>query len=262
MIKTAFLAWQDPTSRTWWPIGRLSHEDGVFRFVYTRGAQKSKDFSPLGMFPSLDQSYESDSLFPIFANRLLPATRPEYRDFVTWLNIPHSEHDPVAILSRTGGLRATDSLEMFPCPEPLPSGEYVVHFFVRGIRHLPQPIVSERVSKLAVGERLYLLADIQNQHDPLALAIRSSEPVLIIGYCPRYLTPDANALVHDGSESIVKVERVNVDAPYQLRLLCSLTTSWPDGFVPCSSELYQPLASLDNPVRVQAADEATGPASH
>jgi hypothetical protein len=38
------------------------------------------------------------------------------------------------------------------------------------------------------------------------------------------------------------VERVNCDAPLQLRLLCSLIADWPDNFQPCSDALYETLA--------------------
>jgi hypothetical protein len=44
----------------------------------------------------------------------------------------------------------------------------------------------------------------------------------------------------------VTVERVNRDAPLQLRLLCSLTAYWPDSFQPCSDALYEALAYSKN----------------
>lgn len=242
-MKTIFLAWQDPDKRSWWPVGRLRHEPGKYEFVYTRGAQQSEKFVPLAAFPDLHAVYESSELFPLFANRLLSKARPEYKEYIEWLNVPQSEADPIVLLARTGGERATDSLEIFPCPERLPSGEFHVHFFVRGIRHMSRPFVSDRVNALNKGERLYLMADFQNKHDPLALAVRTDEPPLIVGYCPRYLTADACRISQQCDDSpIVTVERVNPTAPYQLRLLCSLTGCWPEGFTPCSTDEYAPLA--------------------
>ena len=243
-MKTVFLAWQDPTTRSWWPVGRLTKKDGLFEFVYTNGAKKSPRFIPLATFGKLDTVYESETLFPLFSNRLLNENRPEYNEFVEWLNFPESEHDPIAILGRTGGLRATDSLEIFPCPEPLPNGQYHIHFFVRGISHLPHPLVDDQIRSLKPGDRLLLLADFQNPYDDFALALRPEEPALIVGYCPRYFARDAHEVLQGCDvQPIVRVERVNPTAPYQLRLLCSLTACWPAEFVPCSGELFQPLVA-------------------
>ena len=40
------------------------------------------------MMRDLHGVYESAVLFPLFANRLLSKTRPEYRDFLAWLDVP------------------------------------------------------------------------------------------------------------------------------------------------------------------------------
>lgn len=41
-------------------------------------------FDGLAGFPSLEQVHESESLFPRFANRLPPRSRPEYGESVRW----------------------------------------------------------------------------------------------------------------------------------------------------------------------------------
>ena len=48
-----FLAWQDPVSRAWFPIGRLSSDGTTYQFVYTQGvkvAQQQCAFQPLPSF--------------------------------------------------------------------------------------------------------------------------------------------------------------------------------------------------------------------
>ena len=35
-MKTLYLAWQDPEDRRWLPVGRLSFDGHVYRFVYTK----------------------------------------------------------------------------------------------------------------------------------------------------------------------------------------------------------------------------------
>jgi len=68
-----FLAWQDPVSRYWFTIGRLTFEDGKYQFVYTQGVKEAQEkcaFKALSSFPNLDEIYTSTHLFPVFANRL------------------------------------------------------------------------------------------------------------------------------------------------------------------------------------------------
>src|SRR3954463_2868057 len=103
-MRTVYVAWQDPKSRDWYPVGRLTH-NGKYRFVYTEGAAVSPDFLPFGRMTDLNVAYESDNLFPLFANRLLPKSRPEYSDYLRWLDVDEDDPlSPLAILSRSGGL--------------------------------------------------------------------------------------------------------------------------------------------------------------
>ncbi|WP_121971239.1 hypothetical protein [Leptolyngbya sp. BC1307] len=68
-----FLAWQNPISRRWFPIGRLTFDGHLYRFGYIQGvvtAQQEGDFESLWAFPELNTVYESYELFPLFSNRL------------------------------------------------------------------------------------------------------------------------------------------------------------------------------------------------
>src|SRR5712691_11405148 len=100
-MKALYLAWQDPASREWLPVGRLTYENKRYRFVYTSGAKKSKNFFPFGRMRDLESVYESTDLFPLFANRILSKSRPEYQQFLHWLNVTEDEADPLALLART-----------------------------------------------------------------------------------------------------------------------------------------------------------------
>ncbi|MEJ7618801.1 MAG: HIRAN domain-containing protein [Pyrinomonadaceae bacterium] len=249
-MKTLFLAWQDPTSRRWFTIGRLTFDEKVYRFVYTRGiqaAQIESNFQPLLAFPDLHVEYESEELFPLFSNRLLPRSRPDYAEFVQWLSVPEHENDPMALLARSGGQRVTDALEVFPCPEPDAHGEYHLHFFVHGLSHMP-PASLERAERLQPGEPLLLLHDFQNPRDPRALMMRTSESLpqdmYLMGYCPRYLLNDiAEEVTRKNKNQVeITVERVNSPpAPVQLRILCRMRMRRADEFKPFSGAEYQPL---------------------
>ena len=79
-MTTYFIAWQDPEGRAWFPIGRVTREDGRFHFVYTRGAEKANraaGFQSLGSFPDFHSAYVSDSLFPLLSNRLPSSSRED-----------------------------------------------------------------------------------------------------------------------------------------------------------------------------------------
>ena len=65
-------------------------------------------------------------------------SRPDYQDYIQWLNIPQHEDEPIAILARSGGRKATDTFELFPCPERNEDGFYHLHFFVHGLRYMPE----------------------------------------------------------------------------------------------------------------------------
>jgi hypothetical protein len=254
MRRLLFLAWQDPAGRTWYPIGRLVSDDGRYTFSYTAGARealKTGRFQTILPFPDLHSVYESNELFPLFQNRLLPKSRPEYKDVLEWLSVPESEDDPVLILARSGGQRATDTFEVFPCPEPTDHGSYENHFLLHGLRHMT-PEAAERALSLQPGESLLVMRDFQNSNDELALALRTAEQypgdVHIVGYCPRYLRSDILTLMAPGigeNSPRVTVVRVNPPpAPIQYRVLCRVEMRWGAGFEPFSGPEFQPIVGL------------------
>ena len=243
-MKALFVAWQEPETRRWLPVGRLTHENGKYKFVYTRGAKEAKSFTPFGRMVDLDAAYVSDVLFPLFANRVLPKSRPEYGDYMRWLGLREESPDELEILARSGGARATDTLEIIPCPEPTMDKNYEVYFFSHGVRHLKVDDQAH-IKNLRESERLYLMRDLQNEHDAMALLLRTADPISCVGYCPRYYSGDFSRLLTSvGAGNVhVTVEQINPDAPTQLRLLCKLVAPWPAEFSACALDQYQPLAS-------------------
>lgn len=243
-MKALFVAWQDPQSRRWAPVGRLSRDDGHYRFVYTHGAEELPNFTPFGRMDDLRAEYISDELFPLFANRILAKSRPEYDRYMGWLGLERATHDALEELARTGGLRATDSLELFPCPQPTRDHRYEVYFFCRGLRHLHAEN-PKRAAELKFGERLFVMQDLQNEYDDMALLLRTNDPITLVGYAPRYFSGEFTQLMGTaGSDKvIVTVERVNAQAPLQYRVLCKISAPWPANFQPCQENSFQPIFS-------------------
>jgi hypothetical protein len=255
MNNALFVAYRsgDPSQTDWSPVGKLEHADGLYRFTYTRGARTLRGFDPFPGMTDLSAVYESDTLFPLFANRLLARSRPEYEAYLTWSGFdPAHPPDPLAILGVTEGIRQTDQLEVFPCPAPDADGCYLTKFFVHGLRWM-HPAAVERAGRLKPGGRLALMPDIQNPHDPYAVALRTTDDRdrLLIGYAPRYLARDFTTLwTHCDPDFIqVTVERLNGSAPLQMRVLCRMNACWPKGFRPCNDETYQPIVAAGEAIR-------------
>ncbi|MGA2596998.1 MAG: HIRAN domain-containing protein [Bryobacteraceae bacterium] len=250
-MRTLFLAWQDPLGRRWFPVGSLEYFDGLYSFVYTKGAEQARveaGFQTLPSFPELHTVYVSEELFPLFSNRMLPRSRPEYREYLQWLGVTETNNDPMAILARSGGRRVTDNLEVFACPEKNEQGDYEIHFLVHGLSHMPGSS-ADRALQLEPGEPLLALRDFQNPKDPDAIALRTAErcerDMYLIGYCPRYLGADFLQLLKCDCLAKISVERVNPPpAPVQFRVVCKAVIRWPEGFVPFSSEEYEPLVAV------------------
>jgi hypothetical protein len=232
------------TNGQWAPVGRLDRIDGRFRFRYTRGAETLENFRPFVGMPDLHKAYESDDLLPLFANRLLSRSRPEYDAHLRWGGFdPKTPPDAITLLSVTEGRRATDVVEVFACPEADANGCYISTFYVHGLRWLPQS-AKDRVDRLHAGDVLHLMHDASNAHDTDAMMLltAAADPNTKIGFVPRYLAPDIRWLAsrQDNSPEVTVV-RVNTDAPVQHRLLCRARMSWPANFRPCAGEAFEPV---------------------
>jgi hypothetical protein len=259
-MNTLFVAMQDRESRRWAPVARLTRTNGQYRFVYTRGCRKVPRFEPFGRLTDLHAEYVSDTLFPLFANRVLAKVRPEYRRYMEWLGLNQEDHDAIDELGRTGGVRATDGLELIPCPEPTDDRRYEILFFARGLRHLP-PECQASIEQLQTGQPLFLVQDVQNDRDAMALMMRTGEPVRLVGYVPRYYANDLVRLLDstDAQAVEVYVDAVNRDAPMQYRLRCRLTAPWPVGFVPCAAPEFQALSAEGYSAPLQFGIESSDP---
>jgi hypothetical protein len=252
-IQTLFLAWQDHKSRAWFPVGRLTFNGQKYQFIYIQGAkqaQKLCGFKPLLSFPQLEEVYESDYLFPVFANRLMSSARPEYKDFLKRLNLVENTTDLMLMLARSEGKRETDSLQVFPYPELDEPGHYHLHFFAHGLRHLPNCSI-QRIDSLKAGEKLWLAHEFQNPYDSQAL-ILTTEDHHFLGYCPKFLVSYVFDILHRNPQAVeVKVEQVNLSpTPLQFRLLCRLDCSMAGDIEAFSQREYEPIKKMLDIVQV------------
>jgi hypothetical protein len=248
-LQALYVTWQDEGTKKYYPVGRLvaglGPDQPEFEFSYLQGAMKARQtgFQALLSFPKLDQVYRSDELFPLFQNRLMSKGRVEYPEYISNLAVDPAHADPMTVLIRSGGGRATDSLEMFEVPKVLAEGNpFQTHFLAHGIRYLHTSSI-DRIAALHPDDRLLLTHDFQNPADQGALALRTEDRV-IVGYMPRYLLGDAFTLLQSCNVVECYVARVNPpSSPLQQRLLCRLEACWPPEYRPFCTDEYKPLSN-------------------
>lgn len=244
-----FVSWRDPEVGSIYPVGCLVRRVGAagerYSFAYLKAAEGLERFEPLPGLPELHDRYDSDRLFPVFANRIMPRSRSDFDLLARRVDLS-GDADPFEVLARSGGRRATDRIEVFAGPERTATGESTLLFFVRGIRHLAGAV--EAVASLAPGDLLVLADDPTNAYNPRAMLLRASDGAHV-GWVPDYLVDHVHELHElrelNGEDPRVIVEHVNgTDVAAHLRLLCRLASPWPEGYVPFSGASFQALADL------------------
>ena len=239
-----FVAWRRPDGLIV-PVGRLTQygtaDQPSFQFVYLKVAERQDDFMALPGLPRLHQAYESSSLFPVFANRLMPRDRPDYPEFLEQLDLS-AEADPFEVLERSEGVRVTDRVEVFPAPHRTDDGLLSTLFFARGIRHLER--AAEAVAGVSAGDELTLEREPDNPVNEQAI-LMNTRTGQAVGWAPDYLLGLLYELRDlNGRWPTITAEHVNgLSTPAQMRLLCRLTSEWPTGYEPFSGPDFQPLAT-------------------
>ncbi|MFY9225274.1 MAG: DNA-binding protein [Blastocatellia bacterium] len=245
-MDTLFLAWQDPKKKKLFPIGRLISWDKYYQFNYTKGAliaKKESHFHELASFPSLEKVYVSEELFPVFSNRVLPRSRPEYKDYLKWMSVAQGQDDPMLLLARSGGKRVTDNLQVFSSPQLDQNGNYFIHFFAEDMDSLSKDSLKS-IESLNVGETL-LVNEVQSSGNKKVVLVKGNEmkEPEILGYLPSFLMENWVEIIKDG-DWYVSVQGINLPpAPLQFRLLCRMTFAQHINFQPFTNEIYQPISS-------------------
>ncbi|WP_299038518.1 hypothetical protein [uncultured Pseudokineococcus sp.] len=220
---------QDPTSM-YRPLGFLEAHadvDGVeYTFAYLRRAVAAPGFRPLVGMPQV-RRYVSRGLFPLFAERLMDPRRPDRADYLAALDLG-PDASPLLVLSRSGGHRAGDAVELSPVPSADADGRSSCVFLVHGIRHMPGSDAA--LDSLEEGDELALMPQPENRHNARALLVsaRDSAPV---GWVPDVLLD----YVHGLAQPVVRVVRVNgPDVGSRLRLLVRVDGGAVAGWAPFS----------------------------
>lgn len=200
---------QDPATRRYSRVGVLSHDGHSFRFRYHDEVARALPGLPLG------RVHESESLFPVFSERVMDPRRPERAETLEHLGLG-PDAGPLEVLAVSGGGRTGDTYELTPLPQP---GQVSLPFLVHGIRHLT-PDERAAIDELAAGDHLELRCEADNQYNPRALLVQQSGERL--GYVPDPLLDYVHRIMERPFDLVV--ERVNpVEAGLHMRLLVRLT---------------------------------------
>ena len=211
-----YLSWQSPADGRRYIVGRLDRTQGRYRFVYTQGV-KNRRFLPVMGMSDLHRAYESETLFPIFKNRLLSERRPEYPRYIRWLGLAEGDVDELEVLARSEGRKATDSFQT-PPDLTAENGRVEVCFCVHDVLQCESEAM---LGGLAEGEALQLRFDSESGTDRRVALVCVGRPERRLGYLPPYLASVTGDFLRQWPDSVeVRVKKINADAPYDLKLLC------------------------------------------
>jgi hypothetical protein len=219
-VRRFMVVWQDPESRLFQHVGTLTADPaGEYRFAYEPEVGTIDSFRPFPAFPELDRIYRSEALFPFFSNRVMSARRPDYDEYLDALGLTRDQADPVELLARSGGTRATDTVQVVA--EPVrDDGVEVTRFLVSGCRHVPG--AAERIERLQAGQELAIRPEPDNPQDERALLLDVTSGQAI-GWVPRYLLDYVHKHLGQGEDLRVYVDRVNgPEASWHMRVLARM----------------------------------------
>lgn len=249
------VTWEHPWTRVISPVGFLTFDGATYAFVYLQQVLGTDDFRPLLGFPDLHRRYESDQLFPLFAQRVMDPHRADYARYVDRLGLDPRELNPWEQLARSEGSRHGDTIQLLPSPWRDVEGLWRCRTLVHGLRWiLMRETTVDGVARqvtgveleavlasLRPGDGLELVLEPSNVYNPRAVIVtdRSRTP---LGYLPDLLTEGFGRLTKTAPVT-ARVVRVNgPDAPAHLRLVVELTAPANDEFEFFSGRGWQMLA--------------------
>jgi len=235
------LVTRQDASRMYRPLGFLdarATDDGVdYAFSYLVRAVREPGFRPLLGFREV-RRYESRGLFPLFSERLMDPRRPDRADFLAALALD-ADAAPLLVLSRSGGRRLGDAIELTPVPTTDDQGKSQCVFLVHGVRHMPAG--GEVIDRLSEGDALAVEPEPDNKYNERALLV-TAEAGAPVGWVPDVLVDYVRGL----SGTSVHVVRANgPQVGPRLRLLVRVDGSAAPGWAPFSGPDWDTAPSAD-----------------
>lgn len=210
----------------------LTCSDASYVFSYLRSASDVEGFQPFIGFPDLGQRYEAPTLFPLFAQRVMRSSRPDFERYREALRLEPGASD-WSILGRSQGQREGDGIRVFPEPEVDQHGRTTSTFFVSGLRHRMQqdPQVEQALAALTPGGRLVLVDEPTNPEDAQAVLV-AEHPGVALAWIPSVLLPYVRTVRSSAPPTLTVAGTNGRDVPPSYRLLVKLDGTVPEGYRP------------------------------
>jgi len=235
------VSWQHPHNRRHEPVGLLSCDDHGFHFRYLRRAQDVPGFQPFLGFEDLGRIYSSPQLFPLFTQRIIRPSRPDFPRFLQalWLT---DQADDWQILARSQGQREGDGIRVLMEPSVDASGDTNTIFLVHGVRHRlrDDPDVEAALTTLQRGDRLRLVNEPQNPVNPLAVLV-SNDGDTRLGWVPTVLLSYIHRAQEYGVLQVTVLQSSGPTVPPGYRLLVEVKGRIDAGYRPFDGPDWVPF---------------------
>jgi len=205
-LERLIVIWRAPHAKggTRHVVGDLFREQGGYKFEYRPGldAAERGGFTEIPEFPRRAKPYRSGGyLFPTFAQRIPAPTRPDSQAMLAEWGVTHPD-DPLEILARSGGLQATDRLELAEYRPDDDDLTVPLSFRVAGQRLYDDP----DATRVEVGTPVELQREPHNPHDANACLVVSIGGVRL-GHVPRQYSTLFARLIDAGVSLETTTER-------------------------------------------------------
>jgi hypothetical protein len=159
MITGLFMGWTDPVSNKWFPIEKMTWQNGKYYTVYLQGMLAAMEISAAHRtlvkfgIAKLDLVRITNDIEVSFRVRM-PVHRP-FDDLAKLerlgLSTDLARFDPFEYVARSGGYTGSDSYDLFPEVTPDKFGKYHFYFGIRDIKGIE---ISEYIHQLTIGTQL------------------------------------------------------------------------------------------------------------
>ncbi|MEY2933600.1 MAG: hypothetical protein RL033_4349 [Pseudomonadota bacterium] len=245
IVRSLFVAWQEPESRRIFPVARLSRRrSGEYELRYIGAVWAAREHGFLGLpgFEELEAIHVTPGLPELFTQR----PPPRRRGPSAGPSAPAGEQldaAPITLFVRRKEGGTPERLEAFSPPLRAPDGRRWGVFDARGVGRSPGS--AEVAAVLVAGERLQLRPEPDNPYNPHALRILRVDDSHV-GYAPDYF---ANELAAVGGRAeqiellLGEAQRVTfAPAPVVYRVACRYSCPAELGRVLFTSDSYRPVS--------------------
>lgn len=256
IVRTLFVAWQEPESRRIFPIARLTRRrSGEYEFAYIEAvrAAMARGFVGLPGLEDIERVHVSAQLPALFEHRSASRGRPRKGDSSSGtepagLSGEALDAAPITVFVRRAPGDAPERLEAFSPPLRGPEGRRWGVFDARGVGRVPGSV--EALQSLQPHERVTLRAEPDNLYNPHALVIvRADQSEL--GYVPDYLANElarAGGLPEQLEVEVLGVQRLTFPpAAPVYRVSCRYSCSAELARLLFASESYRPVVARAQP---------------